>query len=138
MPLPIDLLRRVQERAKGHCEYCQLPQGFHPWRFQADHIIAQQHGGKTQAKNLALACPRCNRNKGPNIAGIDRETGSLTPLFHPRKDAWTEHFRWRGPRLIGITPIGRTTLRVLGINATQAVELRRQLIAEGVFPPSFL
>ena len=37
----------------------------YPGLRQIDHIIAEQHRGKTQLGNLCLACPRCNKNKGP-------------------------------------------------------------------------
>jgi hypothetical protein len=91
--------------------------------------------GKSQLNNLALACSRCNRNKGPNIAGFDKNGNEIVRLYHPRRDKWTDHFRWRGPRLLGLTPLGRVTIRVLVINHPKAVALRRELIAEGVFPP---
>lgn len=131
-----DLERRVRERAKAQCEYCRLPQAFYRLSFAVDHIIARQHRGKTQSSNLAFACPRCNLSKGPNIAGIDPETNQLTPLFHPRRDRWADHFRWRGPRLIGLTPVGRVTINVLAINHRNAVNVRRELIADGGFPPA--
>ena len=134
MALPVELDRRVRDRAKGFCEYCRLPQAFYPWSFQIDHIIAEQHHGKTRSGNLALACPRCNRSKGPNLSGFDLRTGAITPLFHPRRDRWSDHFRWRGPRLLGLTPVGRVTIQVLNINHPDDVKLRRALIAEGVFP----
>jgi hypothetical protein len=51
--------------------------------FQVDHIIAQKHHGKDESGNLALACFACNKHKGPNIAGIDAQTGEVTPLFLP-------------------------------------------------------
>ncbi len=135
MPVPVDLDLRVRQRAAGRCEYCRLPQSPYAWTFPVDHIIARQHGGKTQLGNLALACLRCNRSKGPNIAGIDGQTRRLVPLYHPRRDLWTEHFRWRGPRLVGLTPVGRATIRVLAINHPNAIAVRRELIAEGIFPP---
>ena len=81
-----DTIRRVRERAAGRCEYCLLASGLYPGPFQVDHIIAKQHGGTDTVDNLALACMHCNRYKGPNIAGIDSETGVLTPLFNPRID----------------------------------------------------
>src|SRR5262245_12781552 len=133
--LSADLERRVRARAKGQCEYCRLPQSYYGLSFTIDHIVARQHGGKSQLNNLALACPRCNLNKGPNIAGIDPETKQLIPLFHPRRDRWSDHFRWRGPRLIGLTPVGRGTIQVLNINDANSVQVRRDLIADGVFPP---
>jgi hypothetical protein len=56
-------------------------------------------------------------------------------LFNPRKDRWSEHFWWKGPRLVGLTANGRVTVHVLGINHPERLRLRRELIAEGVFPP---
>lgn len=85
--------------------------------------------------NLALSCFYCNSFKGPNIAGLDPLTGILSPLFHPRQQEWTEHFRWEGAQLIGLTATGRTTIEVLGINGADFVLLRMSLIREGVFPP---
>ncbi|HEV3164020.1 MAG TPA: HNH endonuclease, partial [Isosphaeraceae bacterium] len=132
---PTELGRRVRERAKGLCEYCRLPQTAYALPFQVDHIISEQHGGRASLNNLAWACPRCNRFKGPNIASIDRETRHLVSLYHPRRDRWAEHFRWRGARLMGLTEVGRVTIRVLAINDPAAVRVRRELIAEGAFPP---
>ncbi len=134
MTVPANLDRRVRERAKELCEYCRLPQAFYPWTFQIDHIVAEQHLGKTQMNNLTLACPRCNRCKGPNLSGIDVQTHELTPLFHPRRDRWADHFRWRGPRLLGLTSVGRVTIQVLNINHPDDIKLRRALIGEGIFP----
>ena len=72
----------VRDRAGDCCEYCALPQSKSSARFCLDHIIARQHGGPTSLGNLALCCLRCNKFKGPNIAGIDPQTGALTPLFN--------------------------------------------------------
>ncbi len=135
MAVSSELDHRVRARAKELCEYCLLPQSAYPLTFQVDHIIAEQHLGKTRLNNLALACPRCNRRKGPNLSGIDTQTRQLTPLYHPRRDRWSDHFRWRGPRLVGLTPIGRVTIQVLNINHPEDVKLRRMLIGEGAFPP---
>lgn len=71
--------------------------------------------------------------KGPNIAGLDSETGDLVRLFHPRTDKWTDHFVWDGPELKGRTQIGRVTISVLFINDPEVVALRRALQEEGVF-----
>ncbi|HXT34440.1 MAG TPA: HNH endonuclease signature motif containing protein [Chloroflexota bacterium] len=35
---------------------------------EPDHILGEQHGGTTALENLAYACLRCNRLKGPHIA----------------------------------------------------------------------
>lgn len=125
----------VWQRADSICEYCHMPHGLTVLPFQIDHIIAEQHGGPTRSENLALSCLICNATKGPNIASIDAVTGSLVPLFNPRRDLWHEHFQWDGPRLVGLTPVGRVTVSILAINLKARVLLRMSLIEEGVFPP---
>ena len=124
----------VWERAGAACEYCGMPQALDPLSFQIDHIIAEQHGGTTESDNLALACLSCNKRKGPNIAGRDPLSGKLVPLFNPRTQKWTRHFRWDGPVLVGRTRIGRATIAVLGINRPDYVAFREELTNEGLFP----
>jgi hypothetical protein len=128
------LKRLVWDRAESTCEYCRLPQWLDVLPFQIDHVIAEQHHGPTAAENLALSCLNDNLHKGPNIAGLDPDTGLLTRLFHPRQDNWEEHFAWVGPVLAGQTAIGRTTIDVLVMNAPERVEQRRLLILAGLFP----
>ena len=89
--------------------------------------------GQTELGNLALSCIRCNRFKGPNVAGCDPESGTIVRLFHPRNDKWSEHFRWKGAELQALTPIGRVTIAVLQINEAAAVAVRKALQEEGVF-----
>jgi hypothetical protein len=125
----------VRNRARGCCEYCQMPQNCDSLSFQIDHIIALQHLGATASDNLALACYACNHRKGPNIAGFDHSSQQTVALYHPRRDRWAEHFRWQGPELIGLTPVGQVTIQVLAINHDYRIALRRTLIQEGVFPP---
>lgn len=129
-----ELTELIWHRARSTCEYCQMPQAFDALTFEIDHVIASTHGGKTVASNLALSCFLCNRYKGPNLTGIDPLTRKITRLFHPRRHAWHRHFTWDGPSLIGRTEIGRTTIRVLQINEYLRVSLRRELIAERMFP----
>src|SRR5256885_612340 len=93
----------VWNRARGFCEYCQLPQENHELSFQVDHIIALKHGGVTRPHNLCLACFACNNHKGTNIAGHDPKTKKLVPLFNPRRHKWHRHFCWQGPALLGLT-----------------------------------
>lgn len=128
-------LETIRLRAGEACEYCHLPVAVAVAPFAIDHIIARQHGGSNHIDNLALACDRCNLHKGPNIAGIDFESGSLTRLFHPRTDNWDEHFEWSGHLLVGKTAIGRTTVHVLAINEPITRSIRAALMAEGIFPP---
>jgi hypothetical protein len=128
------LKKRVWQRADGACEYCKMPSAFYRAPFQIDHIIAEQHGGRATLNNLALACYHCNLHKGPNISGKDPVTRRTTRLFHPRNDAWEDHFRWRGPKLVGRTSIGRTTIMVLDMNHPAYLLVRKALMDAGVFP----
>ncbi len=125
----------VRERAGRSCEYCRLPDAASSIPFEIDHIIARKHGGDEEPGNLAYSCFFCNSYKGSNIAGLDPQSRQLSRLFHPRRDRWRDHFRWEGPTLVGVTPVGRTTAEVLTINATDSVLLRGSLIGEGIFPP---
>ncbi|MDG3002358.1 HNH endonuclease [Paludisphaera mucosa] len=127
--------RSVRRRAAGRCEYCRMSQADDELPFEVDHIIAEQHDGRTQEGNLCLACFSCTRHKGPNIAGVDPETGNIVPLFNPRRQKWPRHFRWDGPVLTGRTASGRATIVVLKINLDYRIDLRRALIEEGGFPP---
>lgn len=118
----------VRRRAGQQCEYCRLPQAavsFAP--FHVEHVVARQHGGGDDPTNLALACNRCNLHKGPNLTAIDPEKGAVVPLFDPRRQSWEEHFRLEGGEIIGLTPTGRATVRLLNMNAKHRVQLRATL-----------
>jgi hypothetical protein len=130
------LARLVWRRAGDCCEYCRIPQDVDYEPLEIDHIVARKHGGLTAADNLALACLHCNSFKGPNIAGFDPVTRKVTPLFHPRRQRWATHFRWRGAVLLGRTPVGRVTVAVLNVNDPPRVTLRAELIDDGLFPPA--
>ena len=53
---------------------------------------------------------------------------------HPRRDRWEDHFRLTGAAIEGITPQGRTTVRMLHFNDPDQIELRAALIALGQYP----
>ena len=125
-----DLVRR---RADDHCEYCLLPQEASVLTFHVDHIVAKQHLETfvDEPPFLCLACNRCNAHKGTNLTSIDPETHEQVSLYHPRNDVWQDHFMLRGGEIVGITPTGRATARLLQMNAPQRVELRTQWLADG-------
>ena len=128
-----DALRQfVMARAGYVCEYCRLPQEYDFFPFQIDHIIAQKHHGPTSPENLAWSCGHCNVHKGPNIAGRDLETETITRLFHPRHDLWADHFFWDSGRICARTGLGRVTIDVLNLNDSDRLELREFLIQGGM------
>jgi len=129
----MDATRRdlVRRRAGDRCEYCRLHQGHSNLRHQVEHIVAKQHGGPDDENNLALACHRCNLHKGPNLTGIDPQTGQVAPLFHPRRDRWSDHFTLEGVRINGISAAGRATVQVLNMNDARRLELRTEVLKRG-------
>jgi hypothetical protein len=133
-----ELAGEVKRRASYRCEYCRAPQAAFSRPFHVEHIVARQHGGGTVPENLALACWQCNLKKGPNLTGIDPKTGTVTLLFHPRKDNWADHFTVGietllalGIEIRGLTPTGRATVQVLGMNEEMRQMLRFELWREG-------
>jgi len=125
----------VIRRASDCCEYCRIAQAlvaFHT--FHVEHIVARQHGGSDDSGNLCLACDRCNAYKGTNLTAIDSDTDRIVSLFHPRRDPWQEHFAFRGAEIVGLTPTGRATVRLLKMNDNWRVLLRAELIALGDLP----
>jgi hypothetical protein len=130
----------VRQRAGDRCEYCHLPQLAFRRAFHVEHIVARQHGGLTRLDNLAFACWNCNLKKGPNLSGVDPQTGQITALFHPRKGEWEEHFCPvigalfpLGVAIRGLTPVGRATVEVLGLNEEMRQMLRYEFWLEGLY-----
>jgi hypothetical protein len=122
----------VRRRANNRCEFCHLPQAGHEVRFSVDHVIPIKHGGEDSNANLALAYLRCNLCKGPNLSGIDPIGGQIISLYNPRIQKWSDHYRWNGGVIVGLTPEGRATLSVLLMNVPERVQLRQVLVAEGL------
>jgi hypothetical protein len=76
-------------------------------------------------------CYFCNFCKGPNLASVDPLGRKITLLFHPRTQSWTAHFRFDGPRIVGLTSHGRATVELLQMNAAHRVQLRAGWLARG-------
>jgi hypothetical protein len=127
-----DLIRQiVRLRARDICEYCLHPTS---GQFQIDHVIPAARwqdylGGRLpviapsagrrgphRLDNFSWCCAYCNSYKRERISA--QVGNQLVRLFDPRVDAWTEHFRFLNHYLfiVGITPIGVGTQRVLGLN----------------------
>ncbi len=128
------LRRLITERAGNCCEYCLLNREDSPFSFHFEHIIAEKHGGTTEADNLCLSCPECNAFKGSDIGSIDRETDILTPLFHPRRQFWAEHFQLNEAQIEPLTPEGRVTVFLLRLNSPERLAERVLLIKLNHYP----
>ena len=90
--IPEWLRRQVQERAHGRCEYCLVHEADMYYPHEADHVIAEKHGGPTTLENLAWSCFYCNRFKGTDLASIDPASGRIVRLYQPRSQRW--HLCW--------------------------------------------
>ena len=126
----------VRQTAGQRCEYCHFPERAVPYLvFHVDHIIAKQHldEASDDPQSLAWACSECNYHKGPNLVSIDPQTKKQAELFDPRRDDWNEHFTIDRGMIVGLTPMGRATARLLNMNAPRLVRLRRELIEQGEF-----
>ena len=134
--IPKLLRRQVIARALGCCEYCLIHQDDRPDTHQFDHLTAIKHGGLTVINNLALACAWCNNYKGSDLSSIDPLEQTLTRLFNPRTDHWSDHFRLTGANINGLTPMGRATAQLLRFNDPERLRDRGELLAAGRYPPS--
>jgi len=90
----------------------------------------------TQSDNLALSCVLCNKRKGSDLASVDPDTGKITPLYHPRHDRWSEHFRLDGAQIVPLTPAGRATVYLLQLNQGDRIVERELLLAIGLLKSS--
>lgn len=131
--VPEKLRQLVGRRAAWRCEYRRLPQHAARHKHEPDHILPRQHGGATEARNLALICWRCNRHKGPNVGSYDPATGVLTPFYNPRAQIWEEHFRLEGALIQPLTAEGRVTVRIFGFNDAARVEEREEWLRLGLY-----
>jgi 5-methylcytosine-specific restriction endonuclease McrA len=126
--MTVAMREAVLRRARNRCEYCRIHQDDIPFlRHQIEHVTPRQHGGSDDLANLALACYRCNKYKGPNLSAFDPRTRKLVRLFNPRRQRWTDHFSIRGVLVLGRTTIGRATVELLCMNATKMQILRREI-----------
>ncbi|MGH8068219.1 MAG: HNH endonuclease [Candidatus Entotheonellia bacterium] len=133
--VPEALRRLVIQRAADRCEYCGLSQAGQEATFHIDHVIPRAAGGETVSENLALACVSCSLRKAARQTVIDPQGGQEVPLYHPRRDAWPEHFQWDSVFLRGSTPTGRATVEALHMNRALIVAIRREEAARGRHPP---
>jgi hypothetical protein len=104
---------------------------------QIDHIIPRSDAGSDLATNLCCCCSWCNLRKGDRVFARDPDTNRRMRIFHPRKQRWSDHFRWtpKGTRIKGLTPCGRATIVALQLNHSEMLYSRRWWIKAGWHPP---
>jgi hypothetical protein len=129
-----ELRRFVAERANHLCEYCLIRESDRGFGCHVDHIVSEKHGGLTNEVNLAYACAPCNRAKGSDIGSVVGESGLFVRLFNPRTDSWREHFKLDSSRIVGLTDIGRATVKVLRFNDEERRLEREVLASQGRYP----
>ncbi|WP_353740334.1 HNH endonuclease [Desulfonema magnum] len=100
------------------------------------HIIPVSKQGSDDESNLWLACPFCNRHKGNKTESSDPEAHQIVPLFNPRIQVWSQHFRWSedGICIIGRTPTGRATVETLCLSS-DPLKVRSYWVMAGWHPP---
>jgi hypothetical protein len=129
--------QQVIAAAKDCCEYCQTQQRLTGMPLVIDHIQPQSLGGSNDLSNLAASCYRCNQFKGAKTEAVDPLSQQVVGLFHPRQQAWPEHFTWvdEGIQINGLTAIGRATVEALRLNNPYIVEARKIWVDENWHPP---
>ena len=126
----------VTERADSRCEYCRAPEIVTGTAYHVEHIIPRARGGPDDPANYALSCITCNGHKSDHITGLEPGTSGPIPLFHPRRDRWTQHFRFfpEDLEVRGLTAQGRATVARLQMNEPRQIEARRLWIELEIYP----
>lgn len=135
--IPGNLRERIENNDRRRCCYCLTSEANSGIPMTCDHILPLAKGGKTDFENVCLACRSCNEFKGKITEAIDPLTGETVPLFHPRKQKWSEHFAWSpdGTKVEGITAIGRATIISLRLNNPVILVARKRWVVSGWHPP---
>lgn len=129
------LSRVIWSRAQGRCQYCLMHESLQGATFHVEHIIPKSKGGESTLENLALACPGCNLRKADRTTAVDPLTGEQVLLFHPIRQRWSEHFRFKGYEMEGYTAVGRAAVAMLDLNQIRRQRIRQVEEAFGLYPP---
>lgn len=133
----VALAARVRQQARYRCGYCLRSESIIGLLMEFEHLTPLAAGGLTVEENLWLSCRACNGFKLAQTAALDPETGASASLFNPRRQVWSEHFRWGrdGTQIIGLTKTGRATVVALKLNNSLAVTARQAWVSVGWWPP---
>ena len=132
--IPAEMRRLVTGRAGRRCEYCLIHEDDTYFGCEVDHVVSEKHGGPTVVENLSYACLVCNRYKGSDLGSILVPSGDLIRFFHPRIDAWSDHFTLEGAIIKPRTTIGQVTERIFRLNAAERLMEREALRIIGRYP----
>lgn len=132
-----DLRARLEAADRRRCCYCLTTEANSGIPLTHDHIHPFSKGGQTAFENICLACRACNEFKADKTEAEDPLTGERTSLYHPRAQAWADHFQWSvdGTRVEGLTAIGRATIIALRLNNPTIVAARSRWVSAGWHPP---
>ena len=67
---------------------------------------------------------------------VDPTTGEQVPLFHPIRQRWSDHFRFKGYEMEGWTAIGRATVVILDLNHIRRQRIRQVEEVFGLYHPT--
>ena len=131
-----ETVRFVRERARSRCELCLMHPDLQGAEFHIDHVCPKSQGGSDADDNLAVNCLRCNLVKGDRTTVADPQTGDRVPMFNPRRDRWTIHFRIDGYMIVGLMATGRAMVAAFDLNSPRRVKIRTAEAVFGFFPPT--
>jgi hypothetical protein len=136
--VPVELRERIDAADRGACCYCRVSVANSGIPLSFDHIEPRAAGGATTFENVCRCCRPCNEFKSDLSQVEDPLTGERTALFHPRRQAWREHFTWSedASRIEGLTATGRATVVALRLNRPPLTAARRRWLVVGWHPPT--
>ena len=66
---------------------------------------------------------------------MDPETNEEAPIFNPRTQKWSDHFRWNDVQVVALSAIGRATLTRLALNRRLVLAIRHEEKLRHRHPP---
>ena len=91
---------------------------------------------RSRAHGRCQYCLMHESLQGATFHVEDPLTGEQVPLFHPVRQQWSEHFRFKGYALEGLTATGRATVAMLDLNHLRRQRIRQVEEAFGLYPPT--
>ncbi|MBC8183923.1 HNH endonuclease [candidate division KSB1 bacterium] len=129
--------QRIAQQALSRCGYCLTQESVSGVPLTIEHLLPRAKGGDEAEDNLWLSCRLCNEAKGILTEAHDPETRKIVPIYNPRLQRWSDHFKWSecGTQVIGTTPCGRATVKALSLNTEFRIRTRALWVEAGWHPP---